>query len=666
MFCFPFPDWQVTDDGAAEDEEDEEEEAGTVVKEEEVEAVDEREVIPSASSISLPDAAPAHVLSSNDPLLDKIDDPHHSSLEPSAPLSSTLPSSGHQPESTNTPELLFNTSNAPSVDDGHAVAETEIAAAAAATESSSLVALLECCSAIPPRLLCQEKSEHCLLLPESSALPDPPETLEPPAFCSTPSFPLESSSSIPSLQLLSPSTGLFVIPLVEEQQKGDDVGERFQSSPQEKQEQEKAEDDPAILSESSNPVAQSAQSNIQVAQVPIASDLLIHEHPGDLPSVNKDHPDLPSSSSSSSSSDSIEEDSLMGQNPKAAEGIDRDSLEEAEEVEDDDEDASSSDDFVYLQLDERDEAPDGYFDDEPNGMVGSSDPSLMHLTPQLWRTVILEESEPNSKEMSPLLCSDSGIVAGTPSPPVPSVVDSATGADADAIGPITKAVSRWLESAPIQQQLIASSTVLLNDETDDEDGGDYDDDYQEDEVMEEMVSVPKNGVATLRTAPSSDETVTDGPLRRVDPSEEAIVQDLPPCSTEEEPPVQPLSQHCDPAKFSVYYQLGVSVDVDGDGQVKGEVEEGGDSVLEDSATAALIQSTLDDSIEQCPLTTDSTSLPAQAVDMKKRRKRNAWRRVLLLHRAVHKSRSGDDANAPTADNLKTRRLKSGPSCCALQ
>lgn len=637
---------------------------------------EEKEATTSASSsISLAaadgvaDAAAVLIASSDDPLLDPHQQ-HQSSLEtPAAPLSSS-PST----ESTPTPKttststsvepfelllLLSSTSNAPS----------------AAPESSTV----ECSGAIPtptptPLLCHEEKSgHHCVVsLAESSvaaavSLSDPPETLEtlePPAFCSTPSFPLESS------------TRLFVVPFVPP--RGDD--DVLQSSRQQPEPTEQEEDDPLVilqLDKSSNPVEASASSvPTQVVQEPVASDLLVCDDPASP--VDKDHPsDLPSSSYSSNNSDSIEEDSLMGNAKASVDGcIDRDSL--------DGDDASSSDDFVYLQLDERDEeAPgDGYFDDEPNGMVGSSDPSLMHLTPQLWRTVILEESEPNSKEMSPLLCSDSGIVAGTPSPPVLTAETSSP--SQERVGPITKAVSLWLESAPIQQQLLiaaaSSSAALTDDEDDDLVIGDDDDDYQEDEVMEEIVSVPKNGLATLRTAPSSDGSVTDGPLRRVDPSlveptTAADAQDLPLCPVavtapvEEEPPVQPLSQHCDPAKFSVYYQLGVSVDQDPD-----VIGVGGDSVLEDSAALIAKSNGMaeDDSIEQCPSTCllSTEEEAAQAVATKKRRKRNAWRRILLLHRAVHKSRrsSSDDANAPTtADNFKTsRRLKSGPACCALQ
>lgn len=610
------------------------------------------EEIPAASSISLT----AAVDSSNDPLLDEVVHPHHSSLEPSTPLSSpspTPPSSGPEPESVTT-EL--SNCNAPSVAQSELIKPVVPECCGAISTPTPALTVLDPASATAPAdLLRQVKLEHCLSLAESSVLADPLETLEPPAFCSTPAFATESFSipaATPAVaNVLTDSNQLSLIPSEEK-----DVGSPLESSLK--------SIDPAVPADSIESstrlvVAQTDAPVQQPVEEPKASHPIVqdcqHELPEDLPAASNDSEEP---SVSSSATDSIEEDSLTGRRPFAVldrqdteEDIDRDSLDG------EDEPVSSSDDFVYLQLDERDHTPDGYFEDEPGGMVGDDPPRL----PQLWRTVILEESEPNSKEMSPLLCSDSGIVAGTPSPPVSSADFPAE------IGPITKAVSQWLESAPIQQQLIASSAELAEAEADESDEDDFDDYQADEEVGHQKVSVPKNGPATLRIAPSSDESVTDGPLRRVD-SVEATGQDLP--SYEEEPPIQPLTEHCDPAKYSVYYQLGVSVDQEEcDGRTKeqqqqqqgGEVDDSLLPLLEDSGQPVLIKSAMDETIEQCPLTEPAQAETAE--EAKKRRKRNAWRRVLLLHRAVHKSRSGL-TNAP-ADN-KTKRLKSGPSCCALQ
>ena len=624
FICFYFD--QVTDDGAAaEDEEDEDDDA--------VAATAEKEVIPAAC-ISLAEAVAA-AESSDDPSLET--HPHHSSLfEISAPLSSRSSPIPPPPSPTTTTSLKPESTNA------------ELPSSSSACQS-----VVEChTEPLPPPLHCviQQSSQQSLSLPESSV--DSPETPGSPVFCSTPSC-LTAPSIPPTFAVkdnLLPA-GLSVI-LAEEEP----INEQAQLCgstdvdpvPSEQQQQEK----------SSNRIDEVVELFNEDVEQLLASD---HQLP--------EEPLLPASREGfKSPSDSIEEDSLASstagqEEEEAAKSIDRDSLdgdvdeeqrvrEVDKDVDNEEEDGvSSSDDFVYLQLDEQDDAPDGYFDDEPDGLV--SDPALLlqqqrqQLHAQLWRTVILEESEPNSKEMSPLLCSDSGIVAGTPSPPASSVA-----AGADHVGPITKAVSRWLESAPIQQQLIASTTADDDEEEEDNSSDDDGDIYNVEDDIEQLVTVPKNVQETLRIAPSSDDT--DGPLRRVDSVSSATGRDLP--LEDEEPPVQPLTQHCDPAKYSVYYQLGVSVDQDD--------EESGK--LEESVTIH----SLDDGIQQCPAGSAATTKNKDKHN-KRRNKRNSWRRVLLLHRAVHnkskKKKNKSDSSSSSTDILKTsRRLKSSQSCCALQ
>lgn len=608
----------VTDDGAAEDEEEdeaataEEETLVTAVKEEN-DAKKEEMTLPAASSISLvanDPATPTADSSSHDLLLveEAVYPPHSSRVEPPTPLLSSpshTEDSGQQPQST--PDLA--SSNAPSDD--------QLAPDTISNTTDD---------AIFPPLAARDQEpsgrEDC---PSFEA--DPAETLESPAFCSTPSFPLFSTP------LASTIASEVVLP-------------------EEKEESSPKDTDAAVL-----------------FAVQLLSQL------------------LPASSDSgriqstpSSRTDSFERDSLMGVSDKVEEPIDRDSL-DGEEPQ-----ASLCDDFVYLQMDDDDddknEVADVYFeDDEPQAIVLCDDDPPPALTlcleqPQLWRTVILEESEPNSKETSPLLCSDSGIGAGTPSQsPTPNAVETPNEEEAPAVGgPITKAVSRWLESAPIEQQLIASSNsvMFMDNEGDSEDDDIY---YHHQEVEEEeevealnKVTVPKNGVATLRTAPSSD-----GPAMRRVGSDSAVASDA---SDDllQEAGAQLLTRTCDPAKFSVYYQLGVSVDQD---------DSGADSVVQHSDS--IKSTTLDDSFRQCSRSNSSSSLlttgsslksrkkktSAQSEDggakKKKKKRANSWRRILLLHRAAHnKSRSGDDA-ASISSTSNDRRLKSvSQSCCALQ
>lgn len=707
--------FQVTDEGAAEDEEvdDDEDAAAAVEPEKRTTSLVNNEEMPvenDRSNAASPTAPATISPGASSPVEEVVAHPLHSSLDPST-LSSPL-------ESESVSALLLSN-------------VTSTAPLAVVTTSETA----ECRTAIPAtNLHCLELRQSegdCLSLADSSAvLPDLPDKLEHPVYCSTPSS-LESFA-IPAVlpivnSLLPPVLNESLAPPPEQQtlKQKNEEDEAKEENKREKEGNEEVEKinkddgieacfqsdyskplDPDSLIESSTPVmvAEPAEPTVPVheeavpVEQPVASHLIHVQDCNQLqlsdaapllvcPDVDEKRP------LDSGSDDSIVEEQQQQQRQNGLvevtsqpesnnkEDIDPDSLDSRNSSRRSSSSSSaSSDEFVYLQLDERDETNDVYFDDEPGGTVGQ-DPApdvLPSLPPQLWRTVILEESEPNSREeMSPILCGgDSGIVAGSPSPPV-SVQ----------LGPITTAVSQWLQSAPIQQQLIAGSRpkVFEDDETDDGEEEDYDDDDdhhyklhdddQDEEATDSLLTVPKNGLATLRTAPFSDDNnVTDGLLRRVD-SVEAL-----PLSKEAEEAIQPVTEHCDPAKYSVYYQLGVSVELD-DGKVKagqlGEKEEeedvgtGNDSLLNDSdGKTALIKGNktvvCDESIEQCPLTVAAAqcqTVATTAEAAKKRRKRHAWRRILLLHRAVHKSRrEGDKFNG---DN-QTKRLKSGPSCCAIQ
>ena len=245
---------------------------------------------------------------------------------------------------------------------------------------------------------------------------------------------------------------------------------------------------------------------------------------------------------------SIESDSLASAEQPLlrpdSKAMDRDSLDQEEEGDSNNEvdDDDARDDFVQLHL------PDEEFDHEP----------LLSRQVQLWRTVILEESEPESKELSihssmDGINDDSGIAVCNNSSPLSACLPAEQ-------GPISKAVSQWLESAPIQQQLIASTSSLLEDEQDE---ANNDDDLSED--GDENKKVPKNGLFDPCTAPSSEQSFTDGPQLRVDSVEPATGGDLLQ-EAEEEPLDRPLGPDCSPAKFSKYYQLGVTLEEDGEGE----------------------------------------------------------------------------------------------------
>lgn len=245
------------------------------------------------------------------------------------------------------------------------------------------------------------------------------------------------------------------------------------------------------------------------------------------------------------------------------------------EPESNEEEKVSADEFVRLHLHERDEQLDEYFEDE---LVGDDPPPLpSQPPPNSWRTIVLSEEDTFQRkddvydlEAGPLDDrSDSGIGKDLPSP---------------AVGPITKAVSLWLETDP-QEKLIASTDALESDDSD-----------------EEETTGPKNVQGTLRCAASSDDSAQ---RRVVSPSEE-------------EADVDALTPQCHPAKYSVYYQLGVSVD---------ENDNGDDEKRE-----------------------DAFPVEKRCSSKKKLRssKRLSWRR----------SRQPDDE--------RPKRLKPARSCCAVQ
>lgn len=350
-----------------------------------------------------------------------------------------------------------------------------------------------------------------------------------------------------------------------------------------------------------------------------------------------------SSISSNGSNDSVEADSLNGPCPtlqhQELEEMERDSLDEEEADQDQ---QLEEDDYIHV-----DDAQDEDLS-ELEAIILSQQQQQRQQDPPLWRTVIMEESEPSC----------SGDASGPSS--LDRTVDS--GIVKDGPGPITQAVTQWLESAPLEQQLIAGTLGEEDDQDDDDDDDDQGftvDDLEEEEA-EKIRTAPKNELTNPCTAPSSEHQVTDGPQRRVGSASSPVAagRDGPATNEDED---EPLSQpyDCDPAKFSVYYQLGVTVDEDDDDD-NGDRNGKGDG----------------DEIQQCPLASPQlagqektkssvkTNKKTKKKSKKDRPKRHSWRRILLARQTeLHKTPDGDDSGSGV---LKTRRPKAGQSCCAVQ
>lgn len=361
------------------------------------------------------------------------------------------------------------------------------------------------------------------------------------------------------------------------------------------------------------------------------------------PSEELEDVDADAVSASESADDSaVEADSsLVASLPPKEGSMERDSLE--------------PDDLVRIELSEREEEgeelPEN--DEDPFEMDDEMSATFCsvqeELRPgQLWRTVILEESEPNSLEDSHLSSSlertlDSGIVILKDGP-----------------GPITQAVSQWLGSAPIQQQLIASTDVLRAEEEEDEEDQEDDDEVEQEEPIK--CPAPKNGQANPCAAPSSESSDTDGTQPRVGAalSEASAGRDLGSPEEEELPLSEPVD--CDPAKFSVYYQLGVTVEEEEDGE-EVQKETNGDVAL------------TDDAILPCPLGEPLGGKEEEPNKLSKTKKKNggrtkqrhSWRRILLAHRALHGPKNSEDCDAAAATKTAKRPHKGGgQSCCAVQ
>ena len=334
--------------------------------------------------------------------------------------------------------------------------------------------------------------------------------------------------------------------------------------------------------------------------------------------------------SSASGSDSVEADSLASLPSKEGSmEMERDSLEC-----DDGEHAELADGFVRVELPDREvETPENEEEDpfEMDDEMGAGFCAVQQPSSQLWRTVILEESEPNSMDLE----------ASGPSS-LDRTVDSGI-VIKDGSGPITQAVSQWLESAPLHEQLIASTAVLGLDEEEE------DESEEEDQVSS---SVPKNGLANPCPAPSSESSITDGAQLRVGTTTSETTSAGRDCTSVDDE--EPLSEtlDCDPAKFSVYYQLGVTVED------------------EEEESRSDVKALTDDSILQCPL--DEPESDKQNKKKKKKttkeagrsKSRNSWRRILLAHRAVRSS-SSKNSDCDNA-NKNAKRPKAGQSCCAVQ
>ena len=264
---------------------------------------------------------------------------------------------------------------------------------------------------------------------------------------------------------------------------------------------------------------------------------------------------------------------------------------------------------------------------------------------QLWKTVILEESEPESSSsvsgsrLSSLRLSSSSNSSGVALSEIhdqTSIVETILNQDPIvSTGPITQAVRQWLVSAPIEIQLL-STTVVADDEEDDQDDGEDEED------------LPKNEQLNPCTAPSSE--LCDGPQLRVG---------CDPCSTppaaQQEPKSPPpeifLPITYDPAKYSMYYNISaVSLD---------DEEEDEDEEHDDERDPATIKGGA--CIESKLMLIDSSILLAADVPGSSKKKKNkrpperaSWRRSFQAARAMQLLKKTPNKN------------KSGQSYCAIQ
>ena len=356
---------------------------------------------------------------------------------------------------------------------------------------------------------------------------------------------------------------------------------------------------------------------------------------------------------------------------------------------------SGSDVDSPLQVEEVNNDVDIYFDDTP------SPPPPPPV--QLWKTVILEESEPSSKQMSRQSSSDSESATLKET----KMSSSLCYLQDDQVGPITSAVCNWLDSAPIQEQLISSTAELVIDESDID---------EMDDVSDEL---PKNEATDPCTAPSSEDATAslDGPQRRVEaPVNQALGEDSADSNpqqqpdTEENPSASDTSSVCDPAKYSIYYQLGISLEDEEDNESPAADPSANDQILSEAfkrihsadgptswrfesepQTTFPAQSSTDSGISSIESSivpfpdsasaspeppaaapadsvssrrsrrlkskSDPTALSSSSLSSSGHTKRNSWRRTLRVLRAVHLLKKTPDKRKP---------LKSGQSCCAIQ
>ena len=173
---------------------------------------------------------------------------------------------------------------------------------------------------------------------------------------------------------------------------------------------------------------------------------------------------------------------------------------------------------------------------------------------QLWKTVILEESEPDSLEISRRSSLGKDCTSVT-------VSRTSTRVSSEKLGPISSAVFQWLDSAPIQVQLKLNADLKSLSESEAE---------IDQTELDDTATVSKNESVDPRTAPSSEDVPTpaDGPQRRVDANElnckiiakEMIASDPQQLGDVDENFPASASNVCDPTKYSIYYHLGVSLD----------------------------------------------------------------------------------------------------------
>ena len=275
------------------------------------------------------------------------------------------------------------------------------------------------------------------------------------------------------------------------------------------------------------------------------------------------------------------------------------------------------------------------------------------MAQQLWKTVIVEESEsemsPNTSSPPEFIEASSVFACDSVPPSVTPPTSPAPPASSTCSGPITQAVTHWLDSAPLDVQLVSNTTeamtaLQLGAKSDSDSDSDSYPEEGEEQQIPAAIPASKNELANPCTAPSSDAIVTDGPQQRVATADLNVQDPLHPLN-------QPLDQPFDqppppPLPSTVYHHRpGISLD---------DPDDPDDPDQADHVAPTTPTVEKDVIIVDVPLTADEKRQPT----------RPAWRMlrnlgtIKLLKKKKKKKRK--------SLSVMTTTMKKRENCCAIQ